>query len=116
MSIKQKYSWNDFLKEHPEFKEKKTKRTSAEGKKAYESAYKSFIKKYLAGRAEKISKDIERATKRRNEFVLKLKALQKADKRPRARLAQKKAGAQDAAIARLARQKERTATLQKEFR
>ena len=38
MSVNQKYTWHDFLKEHPEHKEKSTKRTSPEGKKAFESA------------------------------------------------------------------------------
>ena len=35
MSMNQKYTWHDFLREHPEHREKKTKRTSSEGKKAY---------------------------------------------------------------------------------
>lgn len=115
MALNQKYTWHDFLKEHPEFREKKLKRTSAEGKKAFEAAYKAFVKKYLVSRSEKITKAIERTTKRRDERVGKLKELRKAKKHPKAKLAQKKVGRQDAAIARFKRQQEKTKALAKNF-
>lgn len=115
MSLNQKYTWNDFLKEHPEHKEKRTKRTSSEGKKAFESAYKAFIKKYLSERSDKIAKQISVATKKRDEIVAKVKELRKAEKLPRAKFVQKKAGSADAAIARFEKQLEKTKTIQKNF-
>ena len=113
MALNQKYTWHDFLKEHPEFREKQLKRTSPEGKKAFEAAYKAFVKKYLADRSTKLAKAIERATKRRDERIGKLRELRKAKKHPKAKLAQKKVGRQDAAIARFTRQQERTKALAK---
>lgn len=115
MSLSQKYTWNDFLKDHPEHKEKKTKRTSSEGKKAFESAYKAFIKKYLVSRAEKITKDIAKATKKRDTFVVKVKELRKSDKFARAKDAQLRVGCRDKAIARLNKQLEKTKASQKSF-
>lgn len=61
MSLNQKYTWKDFLREHPEHKEKKTKRTSSEGKKAFEAAFKAYIKKYLAAQVERFGKQIAKA-------------------------------------------------------
>lgn len=116
MSLNQKYTWHDFLKEHPEFKEKGIKRMSAEGKKAFESAYKDFIKKHLSERAKKIEREMECAKKRREEIMAKVKELRKARKHPRAGFCQEKAGRQDAWGGRLTRQKDRTTTLQKSFK
>jgi len=116
MSLNQKYTWQDFLKEHPAHKEKGTKRTSPEGKKAFESAYKSHIKKYLAGRTKEIDEEIKRAEKRRDERTTKLKDYQKAKQWPRARRQQEKVGKADAAVGRLKRQKDRTKLLQKTFK
>lgn len=113
MSLNQKYTWLDFLKEHPEHKEKKTKRTSSEGKKAFDAAYKSFVKKYLSERAEKMGREIERATKRRAERVLKLAEAKKAGKKIRAKFIQEKIGKVDHAIARISKQQEKTKTKQK---
>lgn len=115
MSLNQKYTWNDFLKDHPEHKEKKTKRTSSEGKKAFEAAYKAFVKKYLAGRAEKMTKGLEKAKKRREEYTLKVKELKKAENHMRAKLMQAKVGRQDGAIARFTKQIEKTKAAQKDF-
>ena len=113
MSLNQKYTWKDFLKEHPELKEKKIKRTSAEGKKAFDAAYKSFVKKYLAGRAEKLAKDVTRQTKLRDGQLAKLRELRKAKKNVKAKAVQKKVGRHDAAMARFARQQEKTKAQQK---
>lgn len=113
MSLNQKYTWQDFLKEYPEHKEKKTRRTSGEGKKAFESAYKSFIKKYLSGRAEKVGKDITLATKRREQYVSKLKETRKTGKCARARVIQEKIGRFDSAIARLSKQQGKAKEKQK---
>lgn len=115
MSLTQKYTWRVFLKEHPEHKEKKTKRTSSEGKKAFEAAYKVFIKKYLAERSERLGKEIERATKKRSELIIKLKAVRKTKKHPKGRLAQAKVGRADHAIAALSKQRERMKEKQKSF-
>lgn len=115
MSLNQKYTWQDFLKAHPEHKEKKTKRTSAEGKKAFDAAYKAFIKKYLAERIERLGKDIERSKKRRDDKVAKLKELRKAKKNPKAKLAQLKVGRADGGIARFTKQIEKTKNVQKSF-
>jgi len=115
MSLSQKYTWKDFLKEHPEHKEKNLKRTSAEGKKAFESAYKSFIKKYLSERAEKLTKEISRQTKLRDEEVARLRELRKAKKKVKAKASQKKVGRRDAAIARFSKQQEKTKAQQKNF-
>lgn len=53
MSLHQKYTWHDFLKEHPE--KKGVKRTSSEGQKAFDAAYKKFAKAYLKGRLEELA-------------------------------------------------------------
>lgn len=115
MSLTQKYTWHDFLKEHPEFREKKVKRTSGEGKKAFEAAYKAFAKKYLAERAEKLAKDLAQATKLRDEYVLKLRELRKAKKHTKAKGQQTKVGRADHALAQIeklqAKTKERQKTL-----
>ncbi|MFH0800363.1 MAG: hypothetical protein V2A66_09330 [Pseudomonadota bacterium] len=115
MSLSQKYTWQDFLKAHPEHREKKTKRTSPEGKKAFETAYKAFIKKFLAGNAEKLGREIERAKKHLVAQTKKVKELRKAEKLPRVKLAQREAGRLDAAIARLSKQQEKMKTAQKDF-
>lgn len=83
MSLSKKYTWADFLKANPEYKTKKTKRTSKEGAKAFETAYKVHAKEYLKARLAKIDKEAARCPK---------------DK---------------AYLSRLERAKERTKTLQK---
>lgn len=84
MSLNQKYTWGDFLKAHPEYKQKKIKRTSKEGQKAFEAAYKQHAKEYLKGRLAKIDDCLK-----------------------------KKKDATSAATARLERARERTKMLQK---
>lgn len=116
MSLNRKYTWQDFLREHPDHKKKGTKRTSPEGKKAFGSAYKSHIKKYLAERTKKIDEQIKRAEKRRDQRTAKLKEYQKAKRWPLARRQQKRVGLADAAIGRWKRQKDRTKLLQKTFK
>ena len=63
MSLNRKYTWADFLKEHPEYKTKKIKRTSKEGQKAFDAAYKQHIKEYLKDRLVRIEKEQKRASK-----------------------------------------------------
>ncbi len=116
MSLNQKYTWQDFLKEHPEHKEKGTKRTSSEGKKAFESAYKAYVKKYLSERSEKADKLIEKAKTKRTGLVTKSKDLKKAKSTKKLNLTNKKIGKVDAAIARHERFKDKNKTVQKNFK
>lgn len=113
MSLTQKYTWHDFLKEHPEFKEKKLKRTSSEGKKAFEAAFKAFAKKYLAERAEKITRDLSRATKLRDEYVVKLKELRRGKKHAKAKHQQLKVGRADHAVSQVTKLQAKTKERQK---
>ena len=113
MSLNQKYTWNDFLKGNPEHKEKKTKRTSSEGKKAFEAAYKKFIKEYLAERQKMLARMQERIAKSRDELSIKVKTFQKAKNLPKAKFYQTKVGIKDAAIARINAKIEDTKTLLK---
>lgn len=115
MSLNQKYTWADFLKDHPEHKEKKTKRTSAEGKKAFEAAYKKFIKEYLSERQNQLEKMQQRATQKREEISKKIQAFQKSKNLSKSKFYQLKVGRQDAAIAKLKKQVERTKFLQKKI-
>lgn len=116
MSLNQKYTWHDFLREFPEHKEKGTKRMSPEGKKAFEAAYKVHTKKFLADRSGTIDKEIERQAKRRDGYISKLKEANKGKNTSRAKLIQKKAGRADAHLARLANLKDRNKSLQKTFK
>jgi hypothetical protein len=113
MSLNQKYTWNDFLKANPEHKEKKTKRTSPEGKKAFEAAYKKFIKDYLVERQTMLARMQERITKSRDELTAKVKGFQKAKNLPKAKFYQAKVGIKDAAIANINVQVEHIKVLQK---
>lgn len=115
MSLNQKYTWADFLKEYPEHKEKNTKRTSSEGKKAFESAYKKFIKSYLEERQTQLKRMDARAVAQRDEFVKKVQSYQKKKDFAKATFYQKKAGLKDSAIAELKRQADRTKTVAKKF-
>jgi hypothetical protein len=112
MSLNQKYTWSDFLKEHPEFREKKIKRTSPEGKKAFEAAFKAKMKVFLKERLALIEKESKRVEKKKAELLNKAKASKKPCIRRRI---QEKIGALDSYMARLARQESRTKTLQKGF-
>ncbi len=115
MSLNQKYTWADFLKEYPEHKEKNTKRTSSEGKKAFESAYKKFIKTYLDERGVQLKKMEAKTIAQRDEFVQKIQSFQKKKDFAKATFYQKKAGLKDAAIAEFKRQTDRTKTIAKKF-
>lgn len=77
MSLNRKYTWADFLKEHPEYKEKKIKRTSKEGGKAFDAAFKQRMKDYLKDRLTKIDKEKERAT---DAYLTKLEKIRNRTK------------------------------------
>lgn len=110
MALNQKYSWADFLHDHPD--EKGLKRTSPEGKKAFESAYKAYLKEYLKRRLGRLQQQQKVATDVRNELV----AMLKETKLPRvARRVQLRVGQKDHAVAVIAKQIERTKEVQKQF-
>lgn len=113
MSLNQKYTWGQFLKDNPELKKKGIKRTSSEGKKAFESAYKTKMKEYLSARVEKVNMLKKKATAKLGDLTKKVKELQKKKDFSKARIYQKKAGRQDAWIARLGKEASVIKTLQK---
>ena len=115
MSLNQKYTWGDFLKDNPEHKEKKTKRTSAEGKKAFEAAYKKFVKEYLAQRQEQLKKMQDKAAQHSKELTAKVQGYQKTKDFARAAFYQRKVGKKDAAMAAYAEQMEHDKQLAKKF-
>ena len=105
MSMNQKYTWHDFLREHPEHREKKTKRTSSEGKKAFEAAYKANLKKYLEEQQKRYDTQAVKAGERAKALSAKVSELRKAKRLAQAKITQKKAGRAEAAVAQIARQK-----------
>ncbi|MBN1283567.1 MAG: hypothetical protein JXA24_07345 [Proteobacteria bacterium] len=113
MSLNSKYTWHYFLKEHPEHREKGLKRTSSEGRKAFESAFKAHAKQHLDRIEKRYDREIERSKKARAEVMGKVKAFAKAKKFVKARTAQLKAGRADAAIAQIERQKKRAQAARK---
>jgi len=113
MSLNQKYTWHDFLRENPEHKEKGTKRTSSEGKKAFESAYKAYCKKYLEDQQKRYDTQGEKAAGRARALSAKVSELRKAKKFSKANLAQKKAGRADRAVAQIAKQRQRAQAARK---
>lgn len=110
MALNEKYTWKDFLKENPD--QKGLKRTSAEGKKAFEAASKKFLKEYLKNRLAKITRQQATATAIRDALVVRLKATKKA---PLAKKMQLRVGQKDRAIAMFAKQIERTKEVQKQY-
>ena len=108
--MNQKYAWKDFLKDHPEYKEKKIKRTSKEAIKAFEAASKQHLKEYLKDRLTKIDKEKGRAEKKKSELSATLKSVKAAVKERNLRL---RIGAMDAYLTRLEKMRDRTKTLQK---
>jgi hypothetical protein len=113
MSMKQKYTWHDFLRDNPEHREKKTKRTSPEGKKAFEAAFKAYVKKYLDGQQERYDRQLAKATGRAKDLQTKVGGLCKSKKFSKAKIAQRKAGRAAAAVAQIAKQKNRAQAARK---
>lgn len=105
MAIKDKFTWADFLKQNPEAKEKKLKRTSTEGQKAFEKAYKDFAKTYLKTREERVASETERTNKRKTELVTRLKGLEGRRKHVRQKKLNKAIGRYDAFLAKLGKSK-----------
>ena len=113
MSLNQKYTWHDFLREHPEHKEKGTRRTSPEGKKAFESAFKAKAKEYLDEFQKRLDRGLVKATARSQERNRRAGELKKAGRFDRAKIAQRKAGRADAAVSQLASQRKAAAAKRK---
>ena len=113
MSLNQKYTWAQFLREHSEHKKTKLKRTSKEGIKAFEAAFKKHCSDYLNARTETIAKQKQRAENEHSEITKKVQALTKAKKWPQVKIYQAKVGKKTAWLARLTKQAERVKTLQK---
>jgi arsenate reductase-like glutaredoxin family protein len=110
MAFNEKYTWADFLRENPD--KKGLKRTTAEGKKAFESAFKGHIKGYIKDRVANLEKRHAKTTQIRDELVTRLKAL----KTPRlAKRMQERVGQKDHAMAVIAKQIERTKDASKRF-
>lgn len=110
MSINQKYTWADFLREHPEARAKKLKRTSKEGKKAFEDAFKAHAKTYLKDLSARFEKDANRSTQRRDATIARLKATKDGCA---AKVIQARVGQKDHAIYAANRQIERAKALAK---
>lgn len=108
MALKDKYSWGQFLKENPEFKEKKIKRTSEEGQKAYEAAKKKALSGFLKQRSEKLAKQTEKVEKQQSELVAKLTEFKKAKNWPKAKITQAKVSKKHVWLKRLGKQAEKT--------
>ena len=74
MSLAHKFTWGDFLKKNPELKKKKLKRTSPEGDKAFQAAFKDFSKVFLKEREDRLKKVKTVATKKPKKTKTKKKA------------------------------------------
>lgn len=110
MSINQKYTWADFLREHPETRAKKLKRTSKEGKKAFEDAFKTRAKSYLKDLSSRLEREMARATERRTSIIASLKATKDG---ATAKVIQARVGRKDHAINAICHQVEGAKTLAK---
>ena len=104
MSLNQKYTWKDFLKDNPEAKEKGLKSASKEGRKAFETAFKTKVKEYLQSFQKTVEEQKNKLTTKRNELTAKIQTLQKQKNWSKARFYQKRVGKKDAAISRLSAQ------------
>lgn len=110
MSLNQKYTWADFLKENPPAKGKKIKRTSPEGKKAFDAAFKAKIKDILKDRLVWVEKETKRVGSNRSELTSEIKSSKKA---PRKKVIQGKIGRNDKYLNRLGKVVEKTKQIQK---
>ena len=115
MSLNQKYTWKDFLKENPDFKKKEIKRTSSEATKAFEAAFKKHVKEYLKNRLEKIETQKTRSEKTKNALAQKRQKVTQKKDWSKVHTLDVSIGRQDAWTSRLNKQTERTKTLQKNF-
>lgn len=115
MSIAQKFTWGDFLKQNPALKEKKVKRTSSEGEKAYQAAFKKFAKEHLKSREEKIKKETDRANKTKKDLLGRLKKVDGKKWHLKAKELNQRIGRFDAYLARLTKLEEKSKQLTKKI-
>ena len=117
MALREKFTWNDFLRQTPELKkltgDQRPKRTSAEWQKKFEDARKTALKKHLDNQIGKLERQQAKATAVRNELVAKQKTASQAKKAVVAKRVQVRVGQKDHAIAVLAKQIQSTKQLQK---
>lgn len=104
MSLHQKYTWADFLKNNPDWKKKGVKRTSKEGKKAFEDAFKTHAKTHLKDLTARLEREVKRVTARRDAIVARLKATTTG---AAAKIVQARVGRKDHALVALTRQIDR---------
>lgn len=100
MALQDKYTWKDFLAKHPDLKKKGIKRTSAEGKKAFETASKAYLKDYLKDREVRAKKFIEKIVQAKKEIVAKLQKVDGKKWHLKAKALNEKIGRHDAVLAR----------------
>lgn len=110
MALKDKYTWADFLRENPD--KKGTKRTSEEGKKAFDVAYKAFIKGYLKERTALLEKALLKATTARDVLAEELKGAKTARRK---RQLQDRIGQKDHAVAETNKVIEKSKNSAKQF-
>ena len=113
MALKDQYTWKDFLKANPDKKE--LKRTSAEGKKAFEAAYKTFAKEYLKNREARTAKFVKSMTEEKDNLVEKLKSVPHRGWKTKSKILNQKIGKKEAAIAKFNKLLERSKAASKNF-
>lgn len=113
MALNQQYTWKDFLAQHPDLKAKKIKRTSEEGQKAFEAAFKKHVKEFLKTRLGAQEKALKNLVIKRDKLVKQLSAAKA--KPTRARILQTKVGTEDHAIYRTQKTIDLTKAQQKNF-
>ena len=115
MALKDQYTWKDFLAQNPDLKKKGIKRTSAEGKKAFEAAFKATIKNYLKERETRATKFIDKMTETKKALVAELKKVDGKKWVLKAKAFNQKIGRYDAALARFEKLIARTKESAKSF-
>lgn len=115
MALKQKFTWGDFLKQNPEFKEKKMKRTSPDGEKAYQAAFKKFTKDHLKNREGWVKKEEERVSKAKGALVKTLKGVDGKKWHLKAKDLNQKIGRYDAYLSKLSKWHEESKQLAKKI-
>lgn len=115
MSLAHQFSWKKFLKENPELKKKGVKRTSPEGEKAYQAAFKEFAKNYIKDREARLKKEEKRTAEAKAKLVEELKAVDGKKWHLKAKKLNREIGRLDAYLTSLQKSKERTKQLSKQI-
>lgn len=106
MSLSQKFTWGDFLRQNPDLKAKKVKRTSPEGEKAFQAAFKKFAKDYLKEREAWIKKEEERVVEAKGKLVKTLKEVDGRKWRIKMKKLNKEIGRFDSYLSKISRWQE----------